>query len=263
MSLTGAWSDLMPRVTTAVVISTVAFGALIFGGYVFAVLLFFAVAVMHWELGGMLTPFSKQSGYFSGSFAAFFFALALFSESSIWSMVILTVGAFTQLLFFHKRKKLGLVVSLAIFFGALNLFWLRDTSGFFILFWLVLVVIMTDVGGYFGGRILKGPKLIPTYSPQKTWSGVLVGWAFAIVATILTWNLFLPNLALHSALLLTILLSVASQGGDICESALKRSCGVKDSSSLLPGHGGFMDRFDSLLGASLTLGVVQPVLAGS
>ena len=67
---------------------------------------------------------------------------------------------------------------------------------------------------------------------------------------------------LFDLLTLTVFLSVASQAGDICESALKRTCSIKDSSSLIPGHGGVMDRFDGLVGASLVLGIISPLLVG-
>jgi phosphatidate cytidylyltransferase len=82
----------------------------------------------------------------------------------------------------------------------------------------------------------------------------------AVSASALKYSSF--EASLLGLLTLTILLSVASQAGDICESALKRVCNIKDSSSLIPGHGGVMDRFDGLVGASLVLGLISPLLVG-
>ena len=121
---------------------------------------------------------------------------------------------------------------------------------------------MTDLGGYFGGRIIGGPKLAPRFSPKKTWSGAVLGWAFAVGLSLWVAEKVLQDLSLTSIIGLTIILSMMSQVGDICESALKRACNVKDSSHLLPGHGGFMDRFDGTVGATLAFGAMSPFLVG-
>ena len=120
--------------------------------------------------------------------------------------------------------------------------------------WLVLVVAATDVFGYFAGRIFGGPKFWPLVSPKKTWSGTVAGW----VSAGLVGAAFMKATGSGVELIgISVALSMASQMGDIAESALKRRVGVKDSSNLLPGHGGMFDRFDGMLGAALLLLLVE------
>jgi phosphatidate cytidylyltransferase len=108
--------------------------------------------------------------------------------------------------------------------------------------------------GYFVGRTVGGRKFWPSVSPKKTWSGVLGGWiGAALIAGIAV--LFL-HLDLRESLMIVgfaIVLSFASQLGDIAQSALKRRMGVKDSSNIIPGHGGVLDRFDALLAVGAVL----------
>jgi phosphatidate cytidylyltransferase len=125
------------------------------------------------------------------------------------------------------------------------------TQGEAAILWLFAIVWGTDIGAYFGGRRLGGPKLWPSVSPSKTWSGALVG---ALVSTILGWliaALMVPGGVSAAPLLeLGLLTSALSQGGDLFESAMKRRAGVKDSSRLIPGHGGLMDRLDGFIVAA-------------
>lgn len=111
-------------------------------------------------------------------------------------------------------------------------------------FWAMALVWATDIGAYFAGRALKGPKLAPAISPNKTWAGALMGIAAAaIFARVLNEVAGLPL----SLVWATPVLAIVSEGGDLFESWLKRRAGVKDSGSILPGHGGLMDRLDSLV----------------
>jgi phosphatidate cytidylyltransferase len=112
------------------------------------------------------------------------------------------------------------------------------------------------VAGYFAGKIIGGPKFWPAVSPKKTWSGTSAGWVGAALVGVgfVIWGgggIMLVRIS--------VLVSMASQAGDIVESALKRRTGVKDSSALIPGHGGFFDRFDGMMGAAaflLLLGLI-------
>ncbi len=258
----GAWSDLLPRLGTAIILLVVAAVALLMGGIVFKCLLLTAVVLIHWELGQMLNPMSQQSGHFAASFALGTFLLTLTAGSLGWALIWMILGAAIQPLFFYDHKLSGFIVSLAVFFTGFVLVSLRDTAGIGIVCWLLALVILTDLGGYFGGRIIGGPKLVPRFSPKKTWSGAVIGWAFAVALSLWVAEMVLQGLSLTSIIGLTIILSMMSQVGDICESALKRACNVKDSSNLLPGHGGFMDRFDGTVGATLAFGALSPFLVG-
>lgn len=132
----------------------------------------------------------------------------------------------------------------------------RDpVQGFPQVLWLVSIVIAADVGGYFAGRLIGGPKLWPRVSPNKTWAGALGGLALALLvgsAFYASGRVTLPMLVALSGVL-----AVASILGDLAESALKRRFGRKDSSNLIPGHGGLLDRFDGLLGALWVYGLLS------
>jgi phosphatidate cytidylyltransferase len=135
---------------------------------------------------------------------------------------------------------------------------LRDDFGLTWMVWLLLVVVVTDIAGYFAGRLIGGPKLWPRVSPKKTWSGTVAGWVGSSVVAVL----FASNTQAGIGLIgVSIAVSMASQIGDIAESAIKRRAGVKDSSRLIPGHGGLLDRFDGMLGAALFI-VIAGQLVG-
>ncbi|MBB3019946.1 phosphatidate cytidylyltransferase [Microvirga lupini] len=129
------------------------------------------------------------------------------------------------------------------------------------LLWMFAVVWATDIAAYFTGRALGGPKLCPPISPKKTWSGFIGGVVAATVAGLLVasfgqrYGASLP-LTLPGIAALSVVASVASQVGDLGESALKRHCQVKDSSHLIPGHGGVMDRLDGFWAVCLIVALV-------
>jgi phosphatidate cytidylyltransferase len=124
---------------------------------------------------------------------------------------------------------------------------LDQAWGFLALVLVLLVVWMTDIGGYFAGRGIGGPKLWPRVSPNKTWAGAIGGFAGSLVIAVgfagLGFGKTAPLLVLSGAL------SIASQLGDLFESAVKRRFGVKDSSHIIPGHGGLLDRLDGFVAA--------------
>ena len=134
---------------------------------------------------------------------------------------------------------------------ALALLWVRDRyelagvpMGLELLMWVFIVTWSVDVGAYFTGRTVGGPKLAPAISPNKTWSGLLGGMvAAALFGGLWAWLLLLPG----ALLWLAPLFALAAQAGDLFESWLKRRAGVKDSGSWLPGHGGALDRLDGLV----------------
>lgn len=139
---------------------------------------------------------------------------------------------------------------------ALAMVWLRQSPeiGRAGILWLLAVVWATDIGAYYGGRTFGGPKLAPGISPNKTWSGLVSGIAAAgaagfAAALLAGWRPL--TLALVSAVL-----AVAEQAGDLTESAIKRRFGVKDSGSIIPGHGGVLDRLDGTLAVAAAVGAM-------
>jgi phosphatidate cytidylyltransferase len=135
--------------------------------------------------------------------------------------------------------------------------YLRNSGphGFAIVVWLFLVVAASDIGGYFAGRIIGGPKLWPRVSPKKTWAGTLGGVALAVVVGAI-FAAVAGGGPVAAVCVVSAITALVSQAGDLAESALKRHFGVKDSGRLLPGHGGALDRFDGLIAATLLTGLV-------
>jgi phosphatidate cytidylyltransferase len=132
--------------------------------------------------------------------------------------------------------------------AALALLWIRERAdnadGLRLVLWVFIVVWSVDIGAYFAGRAIGGPKLAPSISPGKTWAGFYGGVAAATFFGA-AWALYT---GLHLVLLLLApLFAAAAQGGDLFESWIKRRAGVKDSGRGLPGHGGVFDRVDGLL----------------
>jgi phosphatidate cytidylyltransferase len=144
---------------------------------------------------------------------------------------------------------------------AVSLLWIRERAdyegigtGFDLLVWVFLVVWSTDIGAYFAGRAIGGPKLAPSISPNKTIAGLVGGVASAAVVAG-AWATFvkLPGLLLW----LSAPFAVAAQLGDLFESGLKRRAGVKDSGTWLPGHGGLLDRLDGLVPVAVLTAVLM------
>lgn len=183
------------------------------------------------------------SGFFGTALLVFVGAIAM-----VWEWSRMTASASTG------EKITGYAV---IILASLGFLWLRNDPefGFLTAIWLVLVVVAADVGAYFAGRFLGGPKLAPSISPNKTISGALgglslsliVGCAVAVISGAGT---------LWIIAVVSLVTAIASQIGDLAESSAKRRHGIKDSSNILPGHGGALDRFDGLLAAILFIAVL-------
>ncbi|MDX2113290.1 MAG: phosphatidate cytidylyltransferase [Alphaproteobacteria bacterium] len=138
-----------------------------------------------------------------------------------------------------------------------SLVWLRNAEfasdlngGAHVVLYLLFVVWATDIGAYFAGKRIGGPKLAPALSPNKTWAGLLGGMAAAAAVGAICASFTPYPLSLVGCALLAMLLAVVAQAGDLFESWLKRRAGVKDSGTLIPGHGGLLDRIDGLVTAT-------------
>lgn len=137
-----------------------------------------------------------------------------------------------------------------------------DAYGVLAILFLFLIVWSADSAAYFAGRTFSGPKLAPRISPGKTWSGFLGGLIIpALLAYFYAVLLDLGNPLMLS--LVGIILAIASQAGDLTESAIKRNFDAKDSGTILPGHGGLFDRVDGLVGAAIAAGLLVLCRSGS
>ena len=135
-----------------------------------------------------------------------------------------------------------------------------DTVGFQRLLFVIACVIGADVGAYFGGSTFGGPKLAPKLSPNKTWSGFFSGQALAILLGAIFGHLV--GIGWLSGVLLALPIAILSVLGDLFESGVKRSLNVKDTGGLMPGHGGLLDRLDSLMAAIVGVAIILLIFPG-
>lgn len=253
MSMAGEkWSDLAVRMASGAAMVVIGLVGIALGGHVFHALVAIICGLMVWELVGILRPgerFSQlQLGLLTG--CAVFIAIYLPAGFALPLLLAPALYGFSQL---KRNRTIFMSFTCMILLAGHGMMQVRDDLGFGWLLWLVMVVVVTDVVGYFAGRVLGGPKFWPAVSPKKTWSGTASGWLGAAVVGLIFSFYFSISLELVG---ISIAVSMASQMGDMAESGMKRKMGVKDSSALIPGHGGLMDRFDGMLGAALFLLII-------
>ena len=256
MSAPAKWDDLAVRLGSAGVLAIVALAVMWIGGLPFHVLVCLVCGVLLWEMAIMLVPAGRQEARVLGLSGGIALLLAYWLPEG-FALPLLFVPALVSLGQLDRRKRVFVPFAVGILLAGWGLSELRLDFGFVWMLWLALVVIATDVFGYFAGRTFGGPKFWPRVSPKKTWSGTAAGWiAAAVVGLVFVWYTD-AGLELIG---ISVALSMASQMGDIAESAVKRRMGVKDSSNLLPGHGGVFDRFDGMLGAAILLLLVEQIV---
>ena len=259
----GAWPDLVPRILTGATLALVCISALFAGGMPLLALVAVLGAVMIWELIRIIAPYQKVEALSLALLAAL--GIAMFGAAPGWVglVIMLAVPVLGTLRVGAGHRGLFFLYALFILLGVMGLFLVRNIMGLYFVMWLVSIVVVSDLAGYFAGRLIGGPKFWPAISPKKTWSGTVAGW---VCAGVLAAAMAPTGIAVFAFVLLSVVLAFAAQMGDIAESAIKRRYGVKDSSNLLPGHGGVLDRFDGMIAVfalTLTLWVISLVAAGN
>lgn len=246
------------RVITGFFGGSLFLGAMFYGGMFFNSLLLLMAVVGYRELLSMMkTPRYKMEEWIGYVFLVLLFA-TLFTDvittiSEVHLILGLIVCSMLLMLFTSERNSLEKVGAqvigvLYIGFGFLTFAVARDENGFLFVLFILLLVWATDSGAYFVGMKLGKNKLFKKISPKKTIEGSVGGVLSSLVVMVifyLTTDLFEREFIVGLILALTV--SVSGQFGDLIESAMKRHYGVKDSGDLLPGHGGILDRFDSLI----------------
>jgi phosphatidate cytidylyltransferase len=187
-------------------------------------------------------------------FGGFFFQLLI---------LILIALMLYEWISINNRAKSLLFYSGILYIVLPMLFWLYESWSFpdklaTNILWILSIVCSCDTLAYFGGRLLKGPKLAPNISPGKTWSGTIVGSLGAFVISFVYVQKFMSTYpSLIAASTFIILSSII---GDLLESKVKRIFGVKDTGNILPGHGGFLDRLDSFLLATYAFMLIRKII---
>ena len=259
-------NELKKRVLSALVLVPLALVAAVVGGWPFALFWLAAGIAMMVEWTGMTraAPLRLLQGIFAAALAGA--TLLLLLRADIIVFVGLTAAALRVAAVLGRTPRDKMWAATGFLYGLVIVLvppWVRahPNLGLIGLLWMFAVVWATDIAGYFVGRALGGPKLWPRVSPKKTWSGFLGGvFAAALAGFLVAWIAqrmgWMQPFSLRNTIMLSIVASIASQLGDLGESALKRHCDVKDSSHLIPGHGGVMDRLDGFWAVSLILAIV-------
>ena len=241
--------NLLMRVIAALVLAPLAIAIAYAGGWLWAALVTLAAIGLYVEWLMIVGAVRERRVVGLGVVALAVAGFCLGFGRIDASLIVLALGFAAVALFSPERRvwtATGFAYAAAAEIASV-LVRLDRIEGFAALTFVLLVVWVTDIGGYFAGRGIGGPKLWPRVSPKKTWAGAIGGFVASLVVAA---GFVLFGLGkVGPLLLLGAVLSVASQLGDLFESAVKRRFGVKDSSHIIPGHGGLMDRLDGFVAA--------------
>jgi phosphatidate cytidylyltransferase len=258
------------RVVSAVVMMPAAVGVVWLGSWIFVVGAAVFGGLMYWEWQGFCesgshgASISRTAGI-AGCVAGPLLVPLLSVGGAVAAWVALSVF-FTVLVVVGRRPHpaflgAGFAFILA---GVMLMIWIRvaPADGLVTMFWILLLVSATDTGGYFAGRTIGGPKLAPRVSPKKTWAGLIGGMAAAALVGAGV-AVAIGRDGVIAVALVSAGLAVVAQAGDLIVSKAKRKFGVKDSSDLIPGHGGLLDRLDGYLTVMPTVALIFWLGGGS
>jgi phosphatidate cytidylyltransferase len=254
--------NLMLRIVVAFVLAPAAIAITYVGGWLWTVLVTLAAIGLYVEWLAIVGGARRLAVVASGIVALALAGIAPALGRTEFSLVVLPLGLLAVAALTPERRiwtATGFAYAAAAEQASI-LLRSDPAMGWTALMLVFLVVWVTDIGGYFAGRGIGGPKLWPRVSPNKTWAGAIGGFAasIAVAAGFAAFGIgkTLPLLLLGSAL------SIASQLGDLFESAVKRRFGVKDSSHVIPGHGGLLDRLDGFVAAVVLAAIFGLLRAG-
>lgn len=244
--------DLLPRLASGLVLAAAALALTWSGVWPFALFVLAVAVLVVWEWGRIVRRSGADTIFWASAISVSAACLLAVAMPGLGLILIVMGAILAALLGFGHRGDRSAVGVLYAGLPAISLVWLRSSPpwGFEAVVFLFLVVWAADTGAYGAGRLIGGPKLAVRISPNKTWAGLAGGLVAAVLVGLAAgWIL---GIGVTGRLALTAFgLALAAQAGDIMESALKREHGVKDASSLIPGHGGFMDRVDGLIFAAV------------
>jgi len=256
-------AEIVSRTVSGVVLAAIALVANWAGSWPFAVLVGLIGVAMSWEWGRVTRHAGWDRAMLTHAVAiavAAGLAAAQLPVPAIVLLVFAAIGIGLERCFASRTRPEAIMTAAGVLYVGLPsvaLVWLRsaDAAGTTALLFVFAVVWTTDTFAYLCGRLIGGPRLWPALSPRKTWAGTIGGVAFAgAVALAFAWASANPSAG--TLLITAILLSAATQLGDLLESAIKRGYQIEQASSLIPGHGGFMDRMDGIAAAALVAALI-------
>jgi phosphatidate cytidylyltransferase len=251
------WRDLRKRALSAAILGPLALLAIWLGAEWYTLMLALGTAILAWEWVHLCGRRVRTLPGLTVPVALFASGLAAVGNLHLLALILLPAGAVAATWAAEPRRLPG---SPALWLGAgviyvglagVGLIWLRGGGevGRATVLFIVLVVWASDIGAYLVGRLVGGPKLAPAISPNKTWSGAVGGLAAAVVVGLGVALWADPGAQVLRVALVAAAVGIAAALGDLFESGIKRHFHVKDSSGLIPGHGGLLDRVDGLLAA--------------
>ncbi|MEH2468611.1 phosphatidate cytidylyltransferase [Nitrobacteraceae bacterium AZCC 2161] len=255
--------NLLMRVLTALVLIPVAIAVAYAGGWLWLGLVTLAAIGLYVEWLMVVGASSDRRVLWAGIVALVVAGTCLGIGRVDASLAVVAFGLIVASLLSPGRRgwtALGVVYASAALVASV-LVRLDQVWGFSALMFILLIVWITDIGGFFAGRGIGGPKLWPRVSPKKTWAGAIGGFvlSLAVASGFAAYGLG----KLMPLLLLATVLTVVSQLGDLFESAVKRTFGVKDSSHIIPGHGGLLDRLDGYVFAVIAAALIGLLRGGA
>ena len=250
--------ELLLRVASALVLAAVAIAATLASIWSFLLLVLLASAAIAWEWGRLIRGTGQDTIAMVQIFSIAAAAILVVIGQAQYGLFLLA-AAILAIIFTDKPIRRALWSSAGVAYVGLPLIallWIRgdEALGAVAILYVLVIAWTTDTLSYAAGRLLGGLKLAPRISPQKTWSGLIIGSVTpALIGYAFAYGVGTSALRLA---LVSIILALACQFGDLLESAVKRRFGTKDMSQLIPGHGGLLDRVDGLLFAAAIAGLI-------
>jgi phosphatidate cytidylyltransferase len=257
----GNWSDLSQRLVSALVLATIVLFITWSGPIPFALLIGVGAAILCWEWAKMVRGTDFDELLVLHIIAVLVSCGLVATGEGTIALLVLLIGPAIKFGMATDRVAKKLAISLLgvpyIGLSVIALIWLRGDAeyGFLAILYLFVTVWTVDIFAYISGRTFGGPKFAPRISPKKTWSGFIGGVSAGAIAGMIFGN-FIGDTSLVVIGIVSLVIGIISQLGDLFESAFKRHFNIKDASNLIPGHGGLFDRVDGLMFGAIVAALI-------